>query len=447
VSLLEHLEKRNGSDHFLHSGNRWISVEEARSASYAVRRQFSTLRGGAVMLESGEPADTVLGLLSLDGFAGKLLLVGSSLSDEERHDFSRRASVDQSVGCGSGKENSLRWDNVTGLNDGSGPDLETRWIIPTSGTTGKPKLVEHLLESLASSIKRDTSRGKGLVWGVLYDITRFAGIQVLLQAVLGGSALALPSNITDLTAIRSQFAAAGVNALSATPSMWRKLVMSGVLDGLQIKIVTLGGETADEMILRELRTRFPEARITHIYASTEAGVGFSVVDGKAGFPVDYTKDELAGGVTLRVDDNNRLFIRKTVSRSRYVGNEPALVDEQGWIDTGDLVEQRGDRFHFLGRANGTINVGGHKVHPAEIENVILSVEGVAMASVTGRSNPIMGNVVEAWVVPVRDTDPVSLRGRILAECKCRMEPFKVPASLKIVQDLPLTLSGKIRRQY
>ena len=66
---------------------------------------------------------------------------------------------------------------------------ETRWILTTSGTTGKPKLVSHTLSSLTRTTKIDPIRGINIRWGMLYDYTRFAGLQVLLQSIISGSTL------------------------------------------------------------------------------------------------------------------------------------------------------------------------------------------------------------------------------------------------------------------
>ena len=97
----------------------------------------------------------------------------------------------------------------------------------------------------------------------------------------------------------------------------------------------------------------------HAYASTEAGVGFEVTDGLEGFPAAYL--DRAGPVEMKIVDGT-LRIRSPRAASRYVGGELALV-EDGWVDTGDMVERRGDRCYFAGRRGGIINVGGLKINP------------------------------------------------------------------------------------
>ena len=156
----------------------------------------------------------------------------------------------------------------------------TLWIIPTSGTTNRPKLIKHSTDSLISRVKVDKVKGKALIWGNLYDHTRFAGIQVLLQGLIGGSTLVLDnkSNIEEkLNALIKNHC----NALSGTPTIWRNILMLPSAKKLKLKQITLGGEIIDQAILNSLKRIYPNARITHIYALTEIGVAFSVSDSVA----------------------------------------------------------------------------------------------------------------------------------------------------------------------
>ena len=231
----------------------------------------------------------------------------------------------------------------------------------------------------------------------------------------------------------------GCNALSATPSMWRKLMMHPMVDQLAFKQITLGGEIVDQAILNVLTARFPEARITHIYASTEAGVGFAVRDQLSGFPVDYL-DNPPLGRHMRVDENGHLWFRSAPSSSL------ALSDDGDWIDSGDVVRIVGLRVHFVGRANGSINVGGNKVMPEEVEAVIKELPEIAFVHVRARKNTIMGNLVEAAVSVVPGTVvDVALKKRITTHCLSRLEAFKVPAFIVESADIVLSPSGKLSR--
>ena len=111
-----------------------------------------------------------------------------------------------------------------------------------------------------------------------------------------------------------------------------------------------------------------------------------------------------------------------------------------------MVELRGDRYHFVGRRGGVINVGGLKAHPEEIEAVINGHPVVRMSRVSGRKSPITGAIVAAEVVLAEPgADEAAARADILAACRERLAPFKVPAMLRFSASLPLTAGGKLER--
>jgi hypothetical protein len=118
------------------------------------------------------------------------------------------------------------------------------------------------------------------VWATFYDIRRYGGLQIFLRAVVGGSSLVLFEPGEPLTDYVARLIARGVTHISGTPSHWRKLLMSGSISHFSPRYVRLSGEIADQAVLDGLAKAFPNASIGHAYASTEAGVGFAVTDGR-----------------------------------------------------------------------------------------------------------------------------------------------------------------------
>jgi acyl-coenzyme A synthetase/AMP-(fatty) acid ligase len=196
-----------------------------------------------------------------------------------------------------------------------------------------------------------------------------------------------------------------------------------------------------------LKRAFPRASIGHAYASTEAGVGFAVNDGLEGFPASLV-EQSRDGVDMKIEDGS-LRIRSTRTARAYVGRHVvALTDGDGFVDTGDMVELRGDRYHFVGRRGGIINIGGRKVHPEEIESVINAHPEVRMSRAKSRRSPITGSIVVADVVLAEghDARPVDdIRDEILAECRAHLMSHKVPAILRFVPSLDMTAAGKLAR--
>jgi acyl-coenzyme A synthetase/AMP-(fatty) acid ligase len=393
-----------------------------------------------VAVWSHDPLDALILMMALDGAARQLLLLPANTTDERAHDFARRSGCTHWTGDAHELACCVRLV-PNGLAATDIPDIEdTQWVLTTSGTTSTPKLVSHNLAALASTAKADTGKGAAYCWGLLYDPARFAGLQVVLQALRGGSALALVPETVPFEERIDFFARVGVNALSATPTLWRKLLMSGRAKYLPLKVATLGGEIADQKVLTAVQSEFPQAGVRHVYASTEAGVGFSVADGLEGFPAEWLTVP-PQDVELKIIDGE-LLLRSTRTAITYHGGG-SLRDAKGWVTTGDHVESDGTRVRFVGRLNGAINVGGDKVFPEAVESVLMAHPGVAAAVVRGKKSAISGSLVEALVVPALSlADNSALRRDLLETCRMHLPKHAVPALIRFVATIEANSSGK-----
>ena len=142
-----------------------------------------------------------------------------------------------------------------------------------------------------------------------------------------------------------------------------------------------------------------------------------------------------------------LRVRSGRCAVRFLGEEaPTLADKDGFVDTGDIVDRREDRFYFAGRRSGIINVGGAKVHPEEVEAALNAHPAVRASRAFARKSPITGALVFAEVVLTDDRPADAAAEReILAACSARLAPHMVPAGLRFVADLPMTDGGKLVR--
>jgi len=247
-----------------------------------------------------------------------------------------------------------------------------------------------------------------------------------------------------------------VEFASATPSFWRLLlhsVSNQELSKAALVQITLGGEAVDQSLLDSLHRAFPLARLTHIYASTEMGVCFSVSDGQAGFPATYLSNP-ALPCQLRIGAEGELEI---LSRRTMVGYFPGqeqssaespknAFGRSSWFATGDLVERRNDRIYFVGRKSETINVGGAKVYPADVERCISGVPGVLQVRVYGMPSSLSGQLVAAEVQPITETDQENLRTAILSACQQQLARHQVPARITFCDQLPFNPGGKLLRR-
>ena len=441
----------------LHGAEGSVALAELETGScLGVERE--SFRGRSVLLALREQMSTALALLELDGIAHRLVLCTPDLSAQRLAEVAASAQTDITLADGSlelpdtlGPVHRLQRLQPTPAQ----ASIErheakaSEWILLTSGTTGAPKLVAHSLASLAGFLPRQPPE-PGSVWSTFYDIRRYGGLQIYLRAMLSGCPLVLSSAAESTEDFLARAGAHGVTHISGTPSHWRRALMSGAAGGLNPRYVRLSGEVADQVVLDQLRATFPDARIGHAFASTEAGVAFEVDDGLAGFPAEFLNGA-ARGVDMKVEDGT-LRIRSQRIAGGYVGAPTVLSAQDGYVDTGDLVELQGGRYFFRGRKGGVINVGGQKVYPEEVEAVLNADPRVRMSLVRARRNPIMGAVVVADVV-LNDQDSVAsaehtaedIKNELLQACRGALPAYKVPAILRLVPTLELTAAGKLVR--
>ena len=416
------------------------------------------LRGRSVLVATTDQLTAALALIELDGIARRLVLYPSDLPLERVRFVIDSASVDAIVS----DRTTLAPDipstasfitcspKIVPANYDRSLPLQTEWVLLTSGTTGMPKLVVHTLSSLAGAIQNGSTSASPVVWSTFYDIRRYGGLQIFLRAVLTGASLVLSSAQEPTARFLIRAGAHGVTHISGTPSHWRHALMSPSAHMITPQYVRLSGEIADQAILNHLQSFYPQARVAHAFASTEAGVAFDVTDGLAGFPASVIGN--LPGVDMKVEDGS-LRIRSKRTATCYLGLQGhTIADAGGFVETGDMLELRDDRYYFVGRRDGVINVGGLKVHPEEVEAVINRHPDVQMSLVHSRKNPITGALVVADVVlktaPGSANERVrELQDDILLLCRNALSSHKVPAKINFVPELAVAETGKLVRGH
>jgi acyl-CoA synthetase (AMP-forming)/AMP-acid ligase II len=328
-------------------------------------------------------------------------------------------------------------------------EFETEWVLLTSGTTGLPKLTVHTFASLTGAIERKASATPSVIWSTFYDIRRYGGLQIFLRAALTGTSLVLKGAKESTADFLARAGAQGVTHISGTPSHWRGALMSDSAHKIAPRYVRLSGEIADQAILNHLSLQYPQAKLAHAFASTEAGLAFEVNDGLMGFPVEVLAQNpsvamKAEGGTLRVCSDRTAVC--------YLGRESQpLKDSEGYVDTGDLLELRAGRYYFTGREDGIINVGGLKVHPEEVEAVINRHPRVSVSLVRMKKSPITGAIVIADVVlktPQSVPDAATqIERSIMQFCRGELALHKIPASINFVSALAVAETGKLIRRH
>jgi len=435
-------------------GNRALSDLVEGSALYG---HGDELRGRSVVIATTSQLAAALALIELDGVARRVILYPPDLSLEHLTYVIDSAGVDAIVSDGRAVALSdPRIEHFVPCNGKITPysgdrsaQYQTEWILLTSGTTGRPKLVVHTLLSLAGRLERPSAPNEQILWSTFYDIRRYGGLQILLRALLTGTSLVLSSADESTADFIARAASHGVTHISGTPSHWRRALMSSAANQITPEYVRLSGEIADQAILNNLRSCYPQARIAHAFATTEAGLAFEVNDGIAGFPANAI--ESTPHIEMKVQERS-LRIRSCGTAKQYLGaSAPLLKDADGFVDTGDLIDLRDGRYHFIGRRDGVINVGGQKVYPEEVEAVINRHPAVQVSLVQTKKSPITGALVVADVVlkatlEQANHDVRRLQQDILLLCRDALSSYKVPATITFVPALAVAESGKLIRR-
>jgi len=313
-------------------------------------------------------------------------------------------------------------DLISRLNDKS----NTNVTIYTSGTTGIPKSVTHSLNTLTRNVRIGENFSHS-IWGFAYNPTHIAGIQVFLQALFNGN------TIVRVFGLETREAAYCINEycvthISATPTFYRLLIAEGNTYKSVIR-VSSGGEKLDEMLLMKLKSSFPNASIKNIYASTEGGTLLEANGNSFSIP-----EKLKHFIKL---ENNEIVIHKSL-----MGENDFISSE--WYHTGDMVEVIAENeFIIVGRENQMINVGGYKVNPAEIEEMINKLDGIGGVRVYSKKNSVIGNIICCDIVRLNlEINEAFIRTK-LAQV---LQEYKIPRIVNFVNIIETTRTGKTIRR-
>lgn len=299
-------------------------------------------------------------------------------------------------------------------------------ILFSSGSTGFPKAAIHdfvpLIEKYTSSesLKKSTS-----IAFLLFD--HIGGINTVFYNLFSKGILVIPtSRGTDY--ILSLVEKYHVELVPTTPSFLNLLLLNKSYLNFNLsslKTISYGTEPMPISTLEALNKVFPNIYFKQTYGLTEVGI-------------IRTKSESSNSLWLKLGDESHqiqirdsiLWIKSKMSMLGYL-NAESPFDSEGWFNTKDKVEVKGEYIKILGRASELINVGGQKVFPTEIENVVLEVPGVIDVLAYGADNPIMGKVVNLKVY-TKFENTVELTNQIKKRCTEKLEKYKRPIKIEFV---------------
>jgi acyl-CoA synthetase (AMP-forming)/AMP-acid ligase II len=223
-----------------------------------------------------------------------------------------------------------------------------------------------------------------------------------------------------------------VQLLPTTPTFLNLIVISEAhnrYDLSSLQSITYGTEPMPETTLARIRHLLPKVKLTQTYGMSELGILRSKSRSSDSLWVKIGGE----GFETRVVEG----ILHVKAKSAMLGylNAPSLSTDDGWINTGDRVDVDGDYVRFLGRESEIINVGGEKVFPAEVENVIQELENVADVTIYGEDNAITGQIVCARITLQREENRQAFISRLKQLCQRRLARYKIPVRVQIVDQL------------
>jgi fatty-acyl-CoA synthase len=340
--------------------------------------------------------------------------------------------------------------------------VDDQLILYTSGTTGRPKgaLWAHsntLLSAAAKTIDFDLRPTDATaVFGPLSHVGPLMDFAVpLLQR--GGKVVIRRSGGFEPREALRVLAEEGITVVGMVPSMWKRvLAVTDRHDLSGLRLIVTGGEAIEPDTLDGLYRRFPKADVMNQYGSTEGGP-ISVLmprgrrldkHGSVGRPAFNVEVKIAGddGEEKAIGEVGELLVRSPVVCKGY-WNRPRETAESlrnDWWRSGDLAWRDGDGFIWIaGRRRDLIISGGENIYPAEVEQVITGLAGVAEVAVAGVPDATWGEAVAAWIV--RTPGSILTEKEVLEHCRARLASFKKPREVFFIDSLPRTAVGKVSR--
>jgi acyl-coenzyme A synthetase/AMP-(fatty) acid ligase len=312
-------------------------------------------------------------------------------------------------------------------------------VLFSSGTSGAPKAMVQDFGRLLASY--DSRHASGLPVLALLGFDHIGGLNTLFGALAAGAPLVVPASHAP-AAVADAIARHRVAVLPASPTFLNLLLLSGeasARDLSSLRVITYGTEPMPESLLPRLKAAFPQARFIQTFGTSETGITHTVSPEPGSTFLRFADPHLEWKVVA-----DELWLRSRTQVAGYLnaGNERFTAD--GWFRTGDKVEPGPDgTLRILGRLGETINVGGEKLMPAEVESVVLTVPGVADCRVRGEAHPLTGQTVAVDVVSFT-SDQEALRSAIRIACRERLARHKVPTRVTFVPSVSGERMKKVR---
>lgn len=423
----------HGTKPFLHTtGGSWHYAQLAESTRLlsGTLREAGVAPGEVVALVGDYSFDSIALLLALIANHNIVVPLTPALETEiaRRLDIARVARVCRLEAGRTVWSNRTAGEDPPALLVRLAAERHSGLVLFSSGSTGQPKAMVHDLDRMLDTYRERRARSLTLLVFLMFD--HIGGLNTLFTSLATGATMVIPGS-REPDAICELIARHRVAILPASPTFLNLLLLGEAWrqhDLGSLKIITYGTEPMPESLLRRLRVAFPAVKFLQTFGTSETGI-------------THTRSKSSDSTLLKLDDPNlehrlvdgELWLRSRTQILGYLNHSMQAFTDDGWFQTGDLVELADDGYlRIIGRRSEVINVGGEKVLPAEVESVLLTMPGIADCLVSGESSPITGQIVCAQVVLAPDADPAAIRQQVRLFCRDRLAGYKVPVKVEVV---------------
>lgn len=336
----------------------------------------------------------------------------------------------------------------------------------TSGTTGLPKgvtLSHHNLLNNGLLAARAMNLGPDSRFCVPMPFYHCGGmISSALATISVGGAVVIPSPFYDDTAVLTAVQQEQCTHLSGVPTMFIGELHHPEFDSFDVTSLQGGfmaGAPCPVQLMRDVANRMKMQQIVILYGLTEASPLMTATTCNDSLEIRATTvGRVIPGIELKIVDAQtgevvpRGVQGEICSRGHgvmlgYWNNPQATaeaIDKSGWLHSGDLGVMNADGFiNITGRKKDMIIRGGENIYPREIEEVLHEHKGIAQAQVFGVPDARLGEEVSAWIM-VKQGETLT-PDEVREWLKERVAYFKVPKYVKLVNEFPMTVTGKCQK--
>jgi acyl-coenzyme A synthetase/AMP-(fatty) acid ligase len=300
-------------------------------------------------------------------------------------------------------------------------------VLFSSGSTGKSKAIVQDLNKLMVKFKVPRKPFRMLIF---LQLDHIGGINSLLYSLSNNGTVIVADDRTPVSVCRA-IQSFKAELLPTSPTFLNLLMLSKAykeFDLSSLRLITYGTEPMQESTLKRFADILPHAELQQTYGLSEVGILRSKSRSSDSLWLKIGGEEFTTKIV-----NGTLWIKSDSAMLGYL-NAPNPFDDEGFLDTGDRVEQDGEWVRILGRDSEIINVGGYKVFPAEVESVLLEMDNVEDVVVFGQDHYISGKMVVAKFKLKTPETPREFKGRMLSFCKDRLQSYKVPGKVILTDE-------------